>query len=190
MSFILLGVLNSQATASGLANDFDLLETTLLSTTTASVTFSSLGSYSAYKHLQLRIVTRGDTNWGGTTYLRMNSDTGSNYARHALAGFGSSVASNGNSSAAFIALPFTTADASEPVAQAFGGSVIDILDFANTSKNTTVRGLGGTKRSDSGAGIEMKSGVWINTAAVTSLTISGSSGTFLAGSRFSLYGIK
>ena len=171
--------------------DFDLLQTTLLSTSTASVTFNSLNSYSAYKHLQIRMSTRGDTNWGGTTYLRMNSDTGTNYSRHHIGGYGSLV-NGGNASATFIALPFTVADSAESASQAFGASVVDIYDFASTSNNTTVRSFGGTRRTppDSSAGVEIRSGAWLNTTAVTSLTISGSSGLFLSGSRFSLYGIK
>ena len=37
---------------------FDLLETTTLSTSASSVTFSGLGAYSDYKHLQIRSVAR------------------------------------------------------------------------------------------------------------------------------------
>jgi len=38
--------------------------------------------------------------------------------------------------------------------------------------------------------IALKSGLWVNTAAVTSISFANSSGDMVAGTRFSLYGIK
>jgi hypothetical protein len=186
-----LGVLAvAGAGAAALPSDYDWLETTTLGSDTSSVTFSNLNNYSAYKHLQIRTVTRGASGYGGTMYLRFNGDTASNYARHFIAGFGNTVSVGGNANAAFIALPATTADGADPDSNVFGASVIDILDFSLTTKNKTIRGFGGVRRSDSAGAIELRSGVWMNTAAITSLTISPSSGNFKANSRFSLYGIK
>jgi hypothetical protein len=68
-------------------------------------------------------------------------------------------------------------------------SVIDILDYANTNKNTTVRTLQG--RDTNGTGIlALNSGAWYNTAAVTSITLAARVYNPTSISSFALYGIK
>jgi len=175
-----LGVLAvAGAGAAGGGGSFDLLETTLISSNTASVTFSNLNNYSAYKHLQIRQAI-GATS--GTNYnLQFNGDTGSNYAFHVLYGTGSTVAGLASTSQTWIRGRMSN----ESSSSIFSGSIVDILDFSNSSKNTT------TRHFDNGAGlIWFGSGLWNNTAAVTSITIAQSSTGFEAGSRISLYGIK
>lgn len=164
----------------GAAGAYDLLETTLVTGTPSSVTFSNLNTYSQYKHLQIRQVLQGAD---GTNYnIQFNSDTGSNYAFHFLYGTGSTVASSAATSQTYIRGRKTN---SSYGANVFSASIVDILDFNNTSKNTTTRHL------DEGAGlIWFGSGFWNNTAAVTSITISPAAGTWNSGCRFSLYGVK
>jgi hypothetical protein len=159
---------------------FDLLETTTLTTSASSVTFSGLGAYSDYKHLQIRAVVRGSFSLN----IRLNGDSGSNYAIHSLQGNGSSVSSSSTTSASnaeFIG----SAGGSED-ANAFGALVVDFLDAYSGSKNTTMRGLGG--KSTSNPRIALNSSLWNNTAAISSMELFG--GTWVAGSRFSLIGIK
>jgi hypothetical protein len=184
-----LGVLAvAGAGAAGGGGSFDLLETTLISTNTASITFSSLGSYSNYKHLQIRATTRSAT--GDSTGITFNSDTGNNYARHALYGDGDGVYNSTQTSAANIRL-LQQPVISTGVANAFGGMVLDILDFSNSSKNTTIRAFYGKNDGSFDDYIMLTSGFWNNTAAVTSITLTSiTSGNYVAGSRFSLYGIK
>jgi hypothetical protein len=68
----------------------------------------------------------------------------------------------------------------------FGASVVDILDPFESSKNTTVRTLNG----GAGFGVGLISSFWNNTASVTSISlIPGTGANFVAGSRFSLYGV-
>ena len=180
-----LGVLAvAGAGAAGGGNSFDLLETTVLGTDTTSVTFSGLGSYSAYKHLQIRLVARESVaaDQGGVV-VQFNADTGNNYYNHALEGNGSSVSSLGFDSTSirtFSALGNTS------TASAFGAGVLDILDFSSSSKRTTLRAL-----TYGWYGyIYLSSGLWNNTAAITSIRLAGVYGGFKTGSRFSLYGIK
>jgi hypothetical protein len=73
-------------------------------------------------------------------------------------------------------------------ANIFGSAVIDILDPFSTTKNTTTRSLGG--HNSSTARLYLGSGAYYSTAAVTSITVGPNSGSILAGSRFSLYGIR
>ena len=186
-----LGILAvAGAGAAGGASSFDLLETTLISTNTASVTFSNLNTYSDYKHLQIRSTVRGGlaVSGRGEYRLRFNSDSTGPYAEHELFGSGSSVGSNGDGTvgAGFrrLGIVGSTSTANSYVAQ-----VIDILDFSNSSKNTTVRIFNGLNVADVSR-VQLASGLWVNTAAVTSITLDSDGWNFASGSRFSLYGVK
>lgn len=166
------------------AGSFDLLETQVLGSSTASVTFSSLGTYSNYKHLQIRVAARTDRSGAAddNVIMRFNGDSGSNYSCHNLRGNGSSVISG------------ALTNETKIVARAIGGNdgnfgavVIDILDAFETTKYKTSRSLGGYATNI----VELGSGSWRNTAALTSILLDQDVGSnFLTGSRFSLYGIK
>ena len=189
MSLMLLGILNSQASGGG-AGAYDLLETTTLTSSASSVTFSGLGSYSDYAHLQIRAVVRESSGAGGYTNseLTLNGDTGSNYSWHYLDGQGSSVSSVGYGSQPNVRLQsFSPGDGSP--SGIFGAGVIDILDFNNASKNSTVRALHGALTSTN-KGIFLTSGAWYNTDAITSINFAIGANSWVAGCRFSLYGIK
>jgi hypothetical protein len=187
MSLLPLGLL-SQGGGGGAAGSFELISTSLLSTTTASVTFSSLPA--TYKHLQFRIAGRFTAAaFQNTVTLRFNGDSATNYATHFLRGNGSSVSSGNSTTVAQITAGYLPS-ASE-TANLYGGMVIDILDFNSTAKNKTIRSFSGRTFGTS-AWLELTSGLWASTAAVTSILVSDviGSGSFAAGTRISLYGIK
>jgi hypothetical protein len=71
-----------------------------------------------------------------------------------------------------------------------GVSVTDILDYANTNKYTTTRAIWGWDNNSTEGNIRFVSGLWMNTAAITSLKIVPESGAFKQYSHFALYGIK
>jgi hypothetical protein len=173
-------------------NDFFLLQTTILNTATSTVTFSGLGSYSQYKHLQLRIVSRrpsgGSFLTAGSWGLQFNGDTGSNYSWHRFAGNGTVVSSDGGGPGAYGPDNVVHGVPNSPTGS-FGASVTDILDFSSTSKFKTIRVLAGV--SDSAElEIDLNSGSWQSLNAITSITIQERWGQFAANSRFSLYGIR
>jgi len=179
---------NMMAGSVELSSDF-LISQTVLGSTTASVTFDvSTLAAQGFKHLQIRYVSRGDGLTGlGNQNIRFNGDSGANYNFHELYTTGSSVASDGAQSR-------TSSEAgwdvgSQVTANAFIGGVLDILDFANTSKYKTTRALSGVPTSAGGQGIKLGSSLWQNTAAITSISIYAS-GNFVVGSRFSLYASK
>ena len=173
-------------------NSFDLLETTTLTTTASSVTFSGLGAYSDYKHLQIRAVTRDTRAISGANnaIMRFNGDTGSNYRQlHALKGDGSSVSSYAEAQSSSI-IPFASPSASD-TANAFTTAVIDLLDAFSANKYTTSRSLRGTNLAAAYATqVVLASGLWMNTAALTEVSFEPISASFAIGSRFSLYGVK
>jgi hypothetical protein len=159
----------------------------------ASVTISSIPS--TYTHLQVRIL--GQTNRGtygrDALYFRLNSDSGANYSYHYLAGDGSAVFAVPAATQDKAFLPeLTTTTAGTNI---FGGAIVDILDYANTSKNKTVRSLGGGDHNGTvaslGAQVQINSGAWYSTNAVNSITFYPVSGTLISQySQFALYGIK
>lgn len=148
----------------------------------SSITFSSIPG--TFTHLQIRGIARrssGNTN----TIVRFNSDTGNNYATHYLLGNGSSASTGGESSVSRFYLDVLTASATS-----YAASVMDILDYANTNKYKTARTLAGIDLNGSGS-VWLASGLWQNTAAITTVTLSlESSANFEQYSSFALYGIK
>jgi hypothetical protein len=174
------------ASGAGAAGAYELISSTILGSDTSSVSFSSIPS--DYKHLQIRLVARNASNTS-SMILTLNSDTGSNYVQHDLVGNGSTVSSTANVSGEIAGIRLNNFQTSNTAtASAFGAGVVDILDYTNTSKNTTVRALGGRHSGASSHFIRLISGLWIDTSAVSTITLAGI--TFLTGSRFSLYGIK
>jgi hypothetical protein len=148
----------------------------------SSITFSLIPS--TFSHLQVRGIARrssGNTN----TIVRFNSDTGNNYAAHYLIGNGSSVSAGGESSVSRFYFDVLTASATS-----YSAGVMDILDYANTNKYKTARTLSGIDLNGSGS-VWLASGLWQNTAAIVTVTLSLESGAnFEQYSSFALYGIK
>ena len=153
----------------------------------SSIDFTSIPS--TYKHLQIRYISRNNraVNWDSLS-VRLNSDTGSNYAYHLLVGEGSgSGVSVGQANQTSMATCYQTG--STAASNIFGVGVIDLLDYTNTNKFKTVRALGGNDLNGSGA-ILFGSGLWRSTSAVTSISLFSASVNFVQHSQFALYGIK
>ena len=185
----LAGIIASSGGAAAAGTSYESISTvTVGSGGTSSITFSSIPS--TYQHLQIRFMARTTRSLGFDPFLiRMNSDTtAANYASHALYGSGSSAVSNYTSgeSGTFHYL----VSAATSTASVFGAAVIDVLDYANTNKYKTTRSLAGYDGNGSGY-ICLNSGLWMNTNAITTLTIVPFVGSnFVEYSSFALYGIK
>ena len=185
MSFILLGILNSQVSAAGGGAAYDLLETTVLTSSASSITFSGLDAYTDYKHLQVRAVARNSNgNYNSEMNVQFNGVSGTSYAYHYV--YGSSA--SGVSSTDGMEDIWVTGNSYAP--NRYGGIVMDILDFASTNKNTTVRSLSGFGGFNSQ--IRFTGGLFVNTSAITSITFDSYVPTqdLHSGTRISLYGVK
>ena len=152
----------------------------------ASVEFTSIPS--TYKHLQLRAMTRdGQAGTGfNNNIIRFNGDTASNYSGHRLSGDGSTASAAGYANITSVNVGLYSAAAGN-TAGIFGVNVTDILDYTDTNKYKTVRSLTGGDANGSGT-VLLSSGNWRNTAAITSIQLSGA--TYAEYSSFALYGIK
>jgi hypothetical protein len=183
------GVLSAAGAGGGVAGDYELISTEILTSFQSSVTFSNLGIYSStYKHLQIRMVARDDRAIDiNNIFFTLNGDTGANYSFHLLAGTGSAVISDNGVSQSIGAAG--TSLGTSGVANAFAPSILDILDPFSTTKNKTTRQFSGANSTASQ--IRLWSSNHRSTASMTSINLFPSGGSsFLAGSRFSLYGIR
>lgn len=191
MSPIPIGIFASSLAAAP-AGAYELIETKLITTNTASVTFSSIPQ--TYKHLQFITNARANTeNPSDYHFIRFNGDSTINYAYHTTVGDGNSVSSNSNIAANSIGQSMTDIripGSGNPVG-IFGSWVFDILDYSNSSKNQVIRGVGGYMGSSVGK-VGIMSGLRTNLSAISSVTfyIGSGSSQYISGSRFSLYGIK
>ena len=164
----------------------DFLEEVVLTSSASSVTFSGLGAYSDYKHLQIRSVARTDrSNIVTDLAITLNGVTTSSYAWHALYGSGSSVSSAGVSNSSNIRVGSIVG--ASATSGHYAPTVIDLLDFNSSTKNSTVRSLSGRTE---GNQLWFGSGLLNSTSAITSVELQCESFNFVAGSRFSLYGSK
>lgn len=156
----------------------------------SSITFAGIPQ--GYKHLQIRGIWKDNrpTFTYDNMLLQYNGDTSTTtYAAHQLEGDGSSASAAAftSSSGTGIAYPQTVPNNS--VANVFGAFVIDILDYADTNKYKTNRVLSGFDSNGAGR-VSLASGLWINTNAITSITLAGFNGSWVQYSQFALYGVR
>lgn len=151
-----------------------------------AVTFANISQ--TFSHLQLRIFGRGAsaTSTASVGITINNDNTANIYYLHELIGNGSSPTSSATPNNQFTTFGNRTTG-STATANVFGNFIIDILDYTNTSKNKTLRSIGGVDLNGSGT-VGLNSGLYLSTAAVSSLLIN-SDGGWAAGSRIDLYGI-
>lgn len=162
---------------------FESIATVTGNGTASSVTFSSIPA--TYASLQLRISYLATTT---KLFLRPNNDTnGANFARHSLYADGATVSALGAASSTnpFITNLAMDSDTTNPTVV-----IVDIHDYASTTKYKTVRVFTGIDMNGSGS-INLNSVLWMSTTAISSLVIPNSnSNNYNTGSVFSLYGIK
>jgi len=190
----ILGIMASSfRSAAGPVGAYDALATVTLSAATSTITFAGIPS--GYKHLQLRYCVQDNRGTFNDSLLlvRVNSDSGSNYAIHYVRGNGSTTEATGNANQTGWNNLVTTASAAS---NNLAVGVMDILDYANTNKNKTMRLLSGFDNNNSGTGsvglIYLYSGLWMNYVdAITSISISSNLGSALnQHTTFALYGVK
>jgi hypothetical protein len=156
--------------------------------TATSLTFSSIPS--TYKHLQIRWIARSArVGVSDNLIIQFNGDTGANYANHRLSGNGTSATAGSTASTTqMVAFDSVRASGSSNTLS-YGTGIIDIHDYASTTKNKTIRVLSGWDLNGSGV-IALSSGFRNSTTAVTSITLESDGNAFATSSVFSLYGIK
>jgi len=169
---------------------YTLISSNVLSSSAASVTFSSIPA--TYTDLVLRVSAR-DNDTGAFQQLRItfNGDSATNYSYTNIYGTGSSAFSLGAATANFNYINFQSSDSNGATANTFGNSELYIPSYT-ASQNKPVSMFSVSETNATATNMGATAGLWRNTAAITSFTISPASGSlsFLTGSSFYLYGIS
>jgi hypothetical protein len=163
---------------------YEPIATQTLSANTSSITFSSIPS----TYTDLVFVMNYAMNDATSGYFRVNGDTGAMYSAIELRGNGSSVVTynTGTISRYYFnvnAFPITT----------FGTTIVQLQNYSNTTTNKTFMSRT-SATTGAYAGVSLMLGTYTGTSAINSLTLDrdgpGGSYYYLAGSTFTLYGIK
>lgn len=169
-----------------MANTFKLIDKTILTGSQTSITFTGLGSYSSdYTDLKIVYSARSsNTGPSNTIDLSFNSSS-TNFTNLYLQAAGSSVASGAN-----FARYSGGMNSSVETSNTFSSGEIYIPNFSGSANKAYSAMFVYENNSSSGNGLGFVSDLWANTAAITSITLTGYAGDFVSGSSFYLYGIK
>lgn len=159
--------------------------TQTLNATTASVTFSGLPAANGF--LVKWSARCSDANVAEMLFLRFNGDSGSNYLWEVNQANNATVA--GTSSGAAVAqIQIATTTANSATADYFAtGSFV--VDPGGTGQYTKANGTASAFATTTNMWSGVYGGQWLSTATVTSITLQGATGSFLAGSQFSIYAL-
>jgi len=177
--------------------NFDVLAHTDLSSSQASIEFTSISS--AYEHLVVEMKVRDDTTaTRNGMSLQFNGDTGSNYNYSYWRLDGSGTSTTGNkafsaTSADFIGSVAT--DSSLNHADTFGTISLWIPFYSSTTGYKGwwgSSGMWGRSSNLIGSWLGESWGIWKSTAAINSIKLysSGAGANFVSGTEITLYGIS
>jgi hypothetical protein len=124
-----------------------------------------------------------------TLRITCNGVGGTSYAYHQLYGDGVAATAAGVSSAAFATAGTVRSNAT---ANVMGVGIIDIHDYASTTKNKTIRTFSGVDANTATTSdrVYLSSGLFNSTASISSLELITSGTAFATNTTFALYGIK
>lgn len=156
------------------------IQSVTLNSTASSVAFSNIPQ----NFTDLVLVCNGALSSGNQSiYMRINGDSASNYSYTRLTGNGTTAASSrvANTTQAFIAAQFGMTATYETII------ISNIQSYSNTTTNKTII----SRASTASLGTEATVNLWrsSSTAAITSLSVFPSSGTFASDCTFNLFGI-
>jgi hypothetical protein len=155
-----------------MAITYEPLATNTLSTSAATVTFSSIsGSYT-----DLILVINGTLTGSAIKYINFNGVT-TTYSTTVLYGAG------GTASSARYSEPYL--DVANSATNPFV-NIAQIMDYSNSTTFKTYLARQGAPA----ASTEAIVGLWRSTSAITSLSVNTTSNAFATGTTFTLYGIK
>ena len=154
---------------------YEKIATTTLGSAAADITFSSITS--AYTDLRLVLVSARVS--GAAISYQFNSDTATNYSKTRLMGNGTSALSSGETSA--------TSINTDNYGTGLHLHTLDIFSYVGSTNKTCLYEVNGDQN---GSGTVSRGvGLWRSTSAINSIKIFLTSGTIVAGSTATLYGI-
>ena len=158
---------------------YEKIQTNTLVSSETSITFSSIPS----TYTDLVIVTNIKSTATGNLVMRFNADASSLYSITRLTGDGSSAASARLANYNEI---YTDSQGYYDGDNFNQVKIINIMNYANTTTHKTCL----IRSNRAQTGVDVIVGMYRSTAAITSILLSGNGNTLVAGSTFTLYGIK
>lgn len=165
-----------------------LIKTTVLDTTAASVTISNIPQ--EFKSLKLITSIRTDGSATATNALLTFNGSSSGYSERLLYGDGVTARSANAAGTSIIWTNLATANLG--TAGTFGNSEITIPNYSSNTTNKVVLSSSVNESNSTTANHAnqyLDAAIWSNNSSITSITLTGSSQNFVAGSTFYLYGI-
>jgi len=168
-------------------NTYTELRSTTVGTATPSVTFD-ISSVSGYTDLVVIVSARSVFSAAEVAgFIRVGNgsiDTGSNYSRTRLLGTGSAASSGRGTN--LTAISWDAIPAGTSAAGTFGATIIQIMNYSNTTTNKTIL----IRSNEPNNYVAATVGLWRSTSAINQVQIYGDGGANLAvGTTVSLYGI-
>jgi len=166
-----------------MANTYTLIEAQVLSSSATSVTFSSIPN--TFTDIVLKTSTRNTGTDPINGELTINGTT-SGYSEKLLYGNGSSPASASNSGSK---INWTAlGNSGNSLSNTYSNGEIYIANYA-ASNSKSILSDSADENNSGAANMYILAALWANNAAITSLTITASLGSFTSTSSFYLYGI-
>ena len=169
----------------------EAIATTYLEADAASVTFEDIPA--SYEHLQIRMHLKSERSNSDVDGLQVDfNDDGhpsTAYSYHWMRGSSATASAGGLASGRLRLQNMIAAQGGVTDAANFSTVILDILDYRNANKNTTVMALMGS--TGNWSTVSFESGLWDNTDAVTKILLDQVNGpNFMRGSEFTLYGLN
>lgn len=161
-----------------MAATYEPIATTTLASAQNSIQFSSIAS----SWTDLRVVITGKSTTGGLLYLRLNSDTGSNYSTTSL--YATPVASYRTTNSTHMDITDANVAGLDTTNPTF--YTIDLMSYAGSTYKTCL--IEGSQQTN-GVVYRMV-GLWRSTSAINDINFYLSSGNFTANTTITLFGIK
>lgn len=162
---------------------YDPIATTTLSTAASTVSFTSIPN--TFTDLILIANARANTSGTSTSVYFTTNITGTNYSTTWLVGYGSSVASGRYSNLGQGYLGYVPGGSTNSSSR--GTLIAHFMNYANTNIFKTTLSRGDVAEAETAAYVNLIRG----TSAISTITLGeGGGNQFVAGSTFTLYGIK
>ena len=164
-----------------MANTYTLISSNTLTTTAASVTFSSIPA----TYTDLKVIVSARANYGDpgvNLYVQFNSSATGYTSRQIFANGANRYSYTGNYDQQYV-------NDSGSTANTFSNTEIYIPNYASANYKSNSSDSA-TENNTTTAYLSMAANLWSNTAAISSINLAPSGGSFVQYSSFYLYGIK
>ena len=164
---------------------YSLIKGETLASSAASYTFTAIPS--TFTDLVVKFSTRSDTS--NQINVTVNGTSGGTaYSRTRLRGNGTDAASNSASNDSSFSLPGASVETSA-TANTFSSGEIYIPSYT-ASQNKPMSDFDTQEANSTSSFINVNAGLYRSTTAISEIKVAASSGNFVSGSSFYLYGIK